>query len=568
MPEKSRKVPFTEQDSAKLLERYDATTVLTLLQELAHYPHAKIDWNELVKNTSTGISTAREYQMVWRHLAYRHALAENLEDGAQPLDDDSDLECELEVLPPVSAEAVSEAAACMKVMIASRTLSESTPSSSTIEAPLTITVPVCRGSGTPSGTSQSSKLMQGTNVIFPVTVQRQTLPTAPSTDGVETKGLGGGNMASKRKRKAWSEEEDIQLRAAVQRFGEGNWANMAKGDNFPIKRSPTQLAQRWSILRKKDGTANSGTIVTSTTYTTAEQLATRHSLSLALDMPFKKLTAPGTADQAKTSLTSKTQVQHTTTATTIQSSLQPHQQSMLRGNPTPNPALKATAVAVGARVVSQSNIASQIKVAQARNAVPGTSISLAKPSTSAGMSSESEVQARTSSSVAHVPPQFVRIPSQSAPAPSQSTAPITSPLSCSSTVKVASSTVPVLPEKDKPVTPTLVVNKVPIKQEVNTTDELRNSKPSPAPKEMVQNDEKSTQDKSMNIPVKERVTSLVGSTRKEEVAEDKAAPKNQVKSEDDGNKGSHELDKEKSKISINGRSQDQKMDEKQENLQN
>ncbi|XP_057743387.1 uncharacterized protein LOC130961476 isoform X2 [Arachis stenosperma] len=49
MPEKSRKVPFTEQDSAKLLERYDATTVLTLLQELAHYPHAKIDWNELVK---------------------------------------------------------------------------------------------------------------------------------------------------------------------------------------------------------------------------------------------------------------------------------------------------------------------------------------------------------------------------------------------------------------------------------------------------------------------------------------------------------------------------------------
>ncbi|RYR03276.1 hypothetical protein Ahy_B06g082127 isoform B [Arachis hypogaea] len=66
MPEKSWKVPFTEQDSAKLLERYDATTVLTLLQKLAHYPHAKIDWNELVKNTSTGISTAREYQMAFR----------------------------------------------------------------------------------------------------------------------------------------------------------------------------------------------------------------------------------------------------------------------------------------------------------------------------------------------------------------------------------------------------------------------------------------------------------------------------------------------------------------------
>jgi len=54
--------------------------------------------------------------------------------------------------------------------------------------------------------------------------------------------------------------------------------------------------QRWSILRKKDGTVNSGTISTSTQYTAAEQLATRHSLSLALDMPFKKLTAPGLSD--------------------------------------------------------------------------------------------------------------------------------------------------------------------------------------------------------------------------------------------------------------------------------
>ncbi|MED6183433.1 hypothetical protein PIB30_037862 [Stylosanthes scabra] len=519
--------------------------------------------------------------MVWRHLAYRHALAENLEDGAEPLDDDSDLECELEVSPPVSAESVSEAAACVKVMIASRTLSESTPSSSTIEAPLTITVPVCHSSKTPSGSSQASNLVQGTNVIFPVTVQRQTLPTAPSTDGIETKGLGGGNMASKRKRKAWSEEEDIQLRAAVQRFGEGNWANMAKGDNFPIKRSPTQLAQRWSILRKKDGTGNSGTVVTSTTYTTAEQLATRHSLSLALDMPFKKLTAPGTIDQAKTSLiSSKTQVQHNAKATTIQSNLASHQQSILKGNPTSNPGLKATAVAVGARIVSPSNMASQIKVAQVRNVVP-TSISLAKPSTSPGLSSElTEVQAHTGSSVSHVPLQSGHVPSQSALAPSQSTTAITSPSSSCSTVKAAASaTVSVLPEKDKLVTP--VVSKVPIKQEANTADELRDSKPSPAPKETVKNDEKLTQDKSMNILVKESVPSIsIGKEEvtedkampknqgKEEVTEDKALPKNQVKSEDQGNKGIHDdLDKEKSNNSINGSCQDQKVDEKQENLQ-
>lgn len=65
--------------------RYTATTVLALLQEVAHYPDVKIDWNALVRKTSTGISDAREYQMLWRHLAYRHALLDNLEDGAHPL---------------------------------------------------------------------------------------------------------------------------------------------------------------------------------------------------------------------------------------------------------------------------------------------------------------------------------------------------------------------------------------------------------------------------------------------------------------------------------------------------
>lgn len=65
--------------------RYSATTVLTLLQEVANFPGAKIDWDRLVKKTSTGISNAREYQMLWRHLAYRDALLDRLEDEAEPL---------------------------------------------------------------------------------------------------------------------------------------------------------------------------------------------------------------------------------------------------------------------------------------------------------------------------------------------------------------------------------------------------------------------------------------------------------------------------------------------------
>jgi hypothetical protein len=67
------------------LGRYNVTTVLTLLQEVAHCADVKIDWNALVKNTSTGISDAREYQMLWRHLAYRHALLDQFQHGSHPL---------------------------------------------------------------------------------------------------------------------------------------------------------------------------------------------------------------------------------------------------------------------------------------------------------------------------------------------------------------------------------------------------------------------------------------------------------------------------------------------------
>jgi hypothetical protein len=54
--------------------RYDTVTILKLLQEMAYYAEAKMNWNELVKKTSTGITSAREYQLLWRHLAYRDSL--------------------------------------------------------------------------------------------------------------------------------------------------------------------------------------------------------------------------------------------------------------------------------------------------------------------------------------------------------------------------------------------------------------------------------------------------------------------------------------------------------------
>ncbi|TKY74433.1 telomeric repeat binding factor 2 [Spatholobus suberectus] len=578
MPEKkNKKVSFTEEDAAILLQRYDATTVFTLLQELAQNPQPKIDWSELVKKSATGISNAREYQMLWRHLAYRHSLPENFEDGAEPLvDDDSDLECELEALPPVSLESASEAAACVKVMIASRTLSESAPSSSTIEAPLTINVPVCHSSRTLIESSQPSNLMQGTSIIFPVTVQRQTLPTV-STDGIETKGLVGGNMASKRKRKTWSEEEDMQLRAAVLKWGEGNWATMAKGDNFPIKRSPTQLAQRWSILRKKDGSANPGTISTSIQYSTAEQMATRHSLSLALDMPFKKLTAPGMIDPIKTSASVKNQVQIRNTTETVASSFvplqQPTQQALLgssdshakskladekpvlKGNLISDQVVKSTTAASGTQIDSLSNTISQVKVAQVKNAVdtkPAVS-SLTKPSISTNLPSDPKVH----SNITYVSLEM-----------------------CTSSIKAASPKMEnsltilfILSQQNKHVT--LLADKVPLKQDVNPTKEFRVSDPSSTSKEKVQENEPPKVTTGSQVDSKpekgrldisqEKSMPLVKISSSEEISKDKANPagceeQGSVKKATENSnldKGSQNLDQDKKINSINENSNPQ-----------
>ncbi|KAJ1424762.1 SANT/Myb domain [Sesbania bispinosa] len=472
MPEKKcKKVSFSEEDAATLTQRYDATTILTVLQEIAHYPHSKIDWNELVKKTSTGISNAREYQMLWRHLAYRDALPENLEDGAEPMDDDSDLDCELEALPPVSAESASEAAACVKFAIH-------------LELLMKVHSPLIRCKG-----------------------------------------------------QAWSEEEDMQLRAAVQRWGEGNWATMAKGDNFPIKRSPTQLAQRWSILRKKDGSANSGTILTSTQYTTAEQLATRHSLSLALDMPFKKLTAPGMIDPVRTSISIKNQMQpcnNTDVSKVNRSSVPPQypsqqallgscassaksklafEKTVLKCNLIPDPDLKSTTVDSRSQIASQSNTISQFKVAQLRKTV-GTipaGGSLTTTSISAGLPSNL---------------------------------------------------------KDKRVSS--VVDEVMLKQEVNPIQEFRDSDPGSIPKEKVQESEapkfttqsqidnkpdKGTLDSDKTISEHKTISQNPGGSEEKESGKNSnftlkiETTKNESSNLD---KESQDLDQEKRTSSING----------------
>ncbi|KAE8653921.1 Homeodomain-like superfamily protein isoform 2 [Hibiscus syriacus] len=219
------------------LQRYTATTVLALLQEVAQFPDAKLDWNALVKKTSTGISNAREYQM-----------------AKVVVDDDSDLEYELEPYSSVSSETSAEAAAYVKVLIASGLPNDSSgANSSMVDAPLTIIyLMFCLQCHRPKHWKEMDQLVQTCLIA------------------------GKENLGQKK---------DLELIAAVQKCGTGNWANILRGD-FKGDRSANQLAQRWSVIKKRFGNLN----VEGHSVISEAQLATRNALSIALPMADKNLT--------------------------------------------------------------------------------------------------------------------------------------------------------------------------------------------------------------------------------------------------------------------------------------
>ncbi|XP_044511730.1 uncharacterized protein LOC123229817 [Mangifera indica] len=419
---KHKKGFISEADISSVLQRYTANTVLALLQEVAQSPGVKLDWNALVKKTSTGISNAREYQMLWRHLAYRNPLLEKLEDGAQPLDDDSDLECELEAFPDVSSEALTEAAACVKVLIASGLATDSNlPNSSTVEAPLTINIPNGQSFRASLEHSQPACLMQGTNITVPVSVQKMPLPMATTTEGINGNGSVGSNMHSQRKRKTWTPVEDAKLIAGVQKYGEGKWANILEGD-VEWDRNTSQLCRRWNALRRKNGNMISGAN-SSGSQLSETQLATRHAMSLALDMPVKNITSstvefetagvpsnptannsglptssaealPGGSNSFVQAQSQSQQVPNQTKSSPVASPGSAVKSQVgvapkkipAKTNYSTDSSLRAAAVAAGARIVIPSDATSLLKVAQGKNAIHimSSGVSSIKPSITGG----------------------------------------------------------------------------------------------------------------------------------------------------------------------------------------
>ncbi|KAG8503214.1 hypothetical protein CXB51_001068 [Gossypium anomalum] len=296
--------------------RYTATTVLALLQEVAQFPGVKLDWNALVKKTSTGISNAREYQMLWRHWPTETFCLKNWKMGLIPWsDDDSDLEYELEPCPSVSSETSSEAAACVKVLIASGLPNDSSlANSSMVDAPLTINIPNARSFRVSSENLQPTCSMPGTNITVPVSVQKKILPSVTSAETMEGNGPAGANLPARRKRKPWSEAEDLELIAAVQKCGVGNGQTSYEETSREIGllhswlrftelfccfmlnwiflgcESYVLVDCRWTVIKKRCGNLNvEGN--SAIPQLSEAQLATRSALSLALDMPDKNLTA-------------------------------------------------------------------------------------------------------------------------------------------------------------------------------------------------------------------------------------------------------------------------------------
>ncbi|XP_072981771.1 uncharacterized protein [Typha angustifolia] len=367
MTDVKKKGFISEDDVSVLLQRYTATTILALLQEVSQFAGVKIDWNSLVKRSTTGITNAREYQMLWRHLAYKDALLEKVDDSPEPLDDDSDLEFELEAVPAVSAEASSDVAACVKALISSGSPRELGPSHRTsLDAPLTLHTP---------------------------NDQKQSLPSGTPVEALDGNALVGSSAPPKKKRKLWTEEEDLELIAAVQKCGEGNWSSILKGD-FKHDRTASQLSQRWGVIRKRQALLNQSNGTKSTSLTSSEERkAAQKAFSLALDMPMTRglstnlsgtthsmilpssSALPSTLSEATPASAPKPQVSNQAASEKTSSPLNKPRTTLkkpltsTKASVGSSSLIKAAAFAAGGRIAAPSTAASLFKAAQSKIAV-------------------------------------------------------------------------------------------------------------------------------------------------------------------------------------------------------
>uniref|UniRef100_A0A804PIP8 Homeodomain-like superfamily protein n=1 Tax=Zea mays TaxID=4577 RepID=A0A804PIP8_MAIZE len=250
---KGKRKRHLSEDDVCLLQRYNPGTILTALQEVAQHAEGRIiDWRAVVAKSATGITSAREYQMLWRYLAYHHDLNESIEAGDLPLGDDSDLELELEPNPSETKEALSEASALAKALISRSSREQASGHRINLDVPAlnTQNEKIVR---VPS--KQLAQSHRVTNVTCPVSNPKQLSHIVPSPTHLDPNGA----SKKRKKAKAWSKEEDADLAAGVQKYGEGNWEVILHKCNFDNTRTPDQLSQRWALKRPGGSTKPAST---------------------------------------------------------------------------------------------------------------------------------------------------------------------------------------------------------------------------------------------------------------------------------------------------------------------
>ncbi|WCJ32430.1 hypothetical protein M5689_013852 [Euphorbia peplus] len=180
-------------------------------------------------------------------------------------------------------------------------------------------------------------------------------------------GLDRNGSVNGRKRKTnWSEAEDLQLLCAVEKYGEGNWSTILSNECTWLT-SPSQLSQRWAVIRtRKDANFNLPTTTTPTIsggmQLSEAQRATRIALNSALGLPIKNSfikSAEGTSSPHFP----QTRIATKPSSLTVNKPVK----ADLSSDP--------VRAAAGARIATQSDAASLLRVAEAgssiKSALPG-----------------------------------------------------------------------------------------------------------------------------------------------------------------------------------------------------
>ncbi|XP_020260033.1 uncharacterized protein LOC109836532 isoform X2 [Asparagus officinalis] len=198
------------------------------------------------------------------------------------IDDDSDLEFELEISPPARGTDTSQAAEYVKGLMPACFSSEcGRQIDSAAEVPSA--VEAARNSST-SNSTRADK-----DNIISADRSNETLGGVPGNKKRRVEVFKGnkttGAEPASKKRKVWTEEEDMELIAAVQKFGEGNWVTILKGA-FKHDRTAAQLSQRWHILKKRQSNSNARCSIKQSEALDATRLALGRALNTSMVKSF------------------------------------------------------------------------------------------------------------------------------------------------------------------------------------------------------------------------------------------------------------------------------------------